>query len=149
MSHRVLEVKTLNDGRVVTVYAPGAQSGSKAPSETSDHVTVLSAADKPLRSISPRQAQQLITAGLAFPLSRNLSGELPGWRERKRYQIHAIKLTAFLSGEFDPTAITSQETRANAGEFGEEAMWAIAARDKIAAWPSVGDTKAVRVGIRI
>lgn len=144
---RILEVKTLVDGRVVTVYAPGAKS-SKPINREPDRISVISESGKALRNITSRQARQLIQVGLAFPLSNNLGGELPGWRDRKTYPLVAIKLSTSHVGVFSPCAITVDEARANAGEWGEQYAWVKTIKDKIDAWPKIFDTKAARVGIR-
>ncbi len=103
----------------------------------------VSLAERVLYFVPPAQAIRMIADGEAVDVSRRC--------RHGKTQTHAIQLrTPECETRIDPATLSFADMRANVGEIGGNAKAGriLRAREKVAAWPTVGDTRAVRVGIR-
>lgn len=80
-----------------------------------EHVPVQNTNGLFCGSATPIQVDSLLKRGVAVPLTRDLSGEVPNWRDRKDYFIGAVRLTMPADRPEMARLITRGEILKNAG----------------------------------
>jgi hypothetical protein len=107
----------------------------------SETIRLLSTNGEVIRHISHLEAQRLVNNEQAEAVTKG------NWRNRRDVAWQAVQLVLPKDTHQSPCSISAAEMRVNAGAYSahHSPAYVKSVREKVKAWPFIGDTKAVAV----